>query len=237
MTHPEHPHDTAVTRELRDSLSGIDTPARPSLEAIAVRGRARQRRRATGLAGVGTACAAMVAVAAIGLTGAGGPVSPGQHADTGTTISTGTIRTDAFTLTHNANGTDSLTLSQAQMFNPAELQKALARDGIPALVKINTDCRSTPALPSPMPSPAGLGVVSIQLPDGTPVGPPAAPGHPGPRKVVIPHNAVNVINPARMPAGSELYFDYVSHGLTTRLINPNSYTCHAGAPPATPLAW
>lgn len=229
MTHTEHPHDDTVTRELRDSLSGIDSPARPPLEAIAARGRARQRRRVTGLAGLGTACAAVAAVAAVGLTGAGGPASPAGKAGTGTT---GTTRTAAFTLTRNANGTDTLRLSTRQMLDPAELQRALARDGIPALVKSGTYCSSTPRLPMP----TTIGVLTIERPDGTQVGPPAAPGRPGPHNVVIPPNAVFVINPARMPAGSELFFDYVSHGLSSGLINPNSYTCHAGAMPAAPPA-
>lgn len=224
MTHPDLPHDTAVTRQLRESLAGIDAPARPSIEAIAARSRARQRRRATGLAGLGTACAAVVAAAVVSLTG---PASPAGNAGNAGNGGTGTIRTDAFTLTRNANGTDTLRLSMKQLFDPAELQRALARDGIPALVKSGVYCESTP----PLPSPVALGVLRIERPDGTQVGPPAPPGRPGPHQVRIPHDAVNVINPARMPAGSELFFDYASHGLAGGLIHPNSYTCHAGASP------
>lgn len=225
MTHTEQPRDdAAVTRELRDSLAGIDAPARPSLEAIAARGRARQRRRVTGLAGLGSACAAAAAVAAVGLTGS---ASPSGNAGSGGTV--GTVQTAAFTLTHNANGTDTLRLSMKQMFDPAELQRALARDGIPALVKTGVYCESTPRLPSPV----ALGVLRIERPNGTPVGPPAPPGRPGPHQVRIPPGAVNVINPARMPAGSELFFDYASHGLAGGLINPHSYNCHAGSSPFT----
>ena len=74
----------------------------------------------------------------------------------------GTIRTAAFTLARNANGTASLKLNQDQTFDPAALQQALARDGIPALVQTDIFCTSTPAPPS-------SGVVSIELPDGSPV--------------------------------------------------------------------
>jgi len=211
MTH------TDPVRELRDSLSGVAAPGRPALEAITARGRARQRRRTAGLAAAGTAGVAAVTAVVLGLT-APSP-APG--------VSTGTIRTAAFTLVHNADGTDTLTVSMPQMRHPAELQRALQREGIPALVKTDVSCSSTPALPLP----ANIGVVTLEHPDGRPLPKPGpAPGS----FVVIPANAVNVINPARMPRGSELYFDYFSHGLNTGLIRASSYTCHADATPQTP---
>lgn len=211
MTHAD------PVRELHDSLSAIPAPDRPPLETITARGRVRQRRRATGLAALGTAGAAVVAAVTLGLT-ASSP-APG--------VSAGTIRTTAFTLAHNANGTDTLTLSMRQMFNPAELQRALQRDGIPALVKTDVSCSSTPVLPQP----TDIGVLTLERPDGQPLPKPGpAPGS----HVVIPPDAVNVINPAKLPRGSELYFDYVAHGLNSSLINASTYTCHAGAAPQTP---
>src|ERR1019366_9015678 len=138
-------------------------------------------------------------------------VAPGSPAP-----APGTIRTAAFTLARNANGTASLTLNQDQMFDPAALQQALARDGIPALVQTGTYCTSTPA------SLGISGVLSVQLPDGSPL---PTPGHRS--RVPVPPDAVTVINPAAMPAGTELSFTYVNHDhdLIGRLIYTAAHTC------------
>ena len=72
--------------------------------------------------------------------------------------STGTIRTAAFTLTSNANGTDTLTLTTSQVLDPAALQRALTQHGIRALVKTGTYCSSSPAAPDP----ASIGVLSVR---------------------------------------------------------------------------
>lgn len=221
MNSTMHPGDGDVSRALRDSVSGADVPARPPLETITARGRAHQRRRITGTASLGAAGVAAGAALALSLTGAPGS-SPAPAPGGGT----GTIRTAAFTLTRNANGTDTLRLNMREMFNPAELQRALQRDGIPALVKTDVACTSDPAYPQPH----DIGVLNIERPDGQPVGL-STPGHPVP----IPPDAVEVINPARMPAGSELYFDYITHGLTSSLINARSYTCHAAPATAYPV--
>lgn len=111
-----------------------------------------------------------------------------------------------------------LTLTQAQTFNPSALQQALARDGIPALVKIDTYCSSHPA---PTPSRA---VVHLQLPDGTPA------ARSGSAASAVPPDTVVIINPAAMPAGTELLFDYFSNGrgLITGLGYAHSYTCVNG---------
>ena len=132
-----------------------------------------------------------------------------------------TIRTTAFTLARNPNGTTSLKLNQHQTFDPAALQQALARDGIPALVHIGIFCKSTPAPPS-------SGVVSIQLPDGSPV---PVTG----RQTPVPPDALTVIDPAAMPAGTELSFTYLNHDrlLTGSLIYTAAHTC-SSTPPAGP---
>jgi hypothetical protein len=54
---------------------------------------------------------------------------------------------EAFTLTSNSNGTDTLTVTNGELTDPAALQRALAEHGIPALVKINTICQSNHAPP------------------------------------------------------------------------------------------
>ena len=129
------------------------------------------------------------------------------------TRSTGTIRTVAFTLIHNADGTATLTVRNSQMIDPATLQRALKQDGIPALVKTDTYCSANPLPP---------GVLSVQLPDGTPVLP-GPSSHPNP----IPANAVFVINPAAIPTGTELYFGYFNSGLALQpgLVYTSFYTC------------
>lgn len=207
--------DSTMTQELRNALSEVTAPERPPLATITSRGHAHQRRRLAGFAGFGVTGVAAGTALALGLTGVVG-ATPAR--------STGTIRTVTFTLTRNANGTDTLTLTNSQMADPATLQKALARDGIPALVKTGTICSSNPAPPS-------SGVLTIERPDGTPVHPSAHP--------VNITNDVNVINPAAMPAGTELFIGYLNsgrvHAIHPGLIYTSSYTCsYGGQPPATP---
>jgi hypothetical protein len=237
MNHDEHPNDTGLTRELRDSLSELAAPDRPPLRAIIDRGRAHRRRRRARFAGLGATGVAASGALALGLTGVLGaaPASGIGAIRSSAAHGTDTIRTAAFTLTSNANGTDTLTLTRSQMFDPAALQRALAQHGIPALVKTGTYCSSSPAAPDP----ASLGVLSIR--------PPVKPPHPGAIRVpsdlkppdlrqIIDHT-VTVINPAAMPSGTELFFGYFNsdHALFVDLIYAKSYTCSSGQqPPAAP---
>lgn len=192
-----------VLVQVRDSLSGahMDMP----VDAILARSRSHQHRRR--LAGLSMAGVAAGGVLALGLTGVFGSGSP--------SLASETIRTAAFTLVSNANGTDTLTLNQAQLFNPGALQRALAQDHIPALVQTGSICSSNPA-------PAANGVISPPLPSS--FGP--ATSDAGQKNPVSP-NATWVINPAAMPAGTELSFTYVNqdHGLFGGLIYDSGYTC------------
>jgi len=221
MNHDEHSDDSTVTQELRDSLSALAAPERPPLAAITSRGQAHRRRRLAGFAGLGGAGVAGTALA-LSLTGvlgaaparSTGAIQAARSASTGT----GTIRTAAFTLAGNANGTDTLTLTLGQMLDPATLQQALTQHGIPALVKTGTYCSSNPAAPDP----ASIGVLAVQLANGTPV-PKKGPAV----KTVVSAGTVTVINPAAIPSGTELFFGYSSsdHALFTDLIYTSSYTC------------
>ncbi len=197
-----------VLLQARDALSGarMETP----VEAILAKGRSRRHRRRLAQLSAAVAASGALALGLATVIGSGNPAP-----------APGTIRTAAFTLTRNANGTASLTLSQDQVFDPATLQQALARDGIPALVQAGTYCTSTPAPPS-------SGVVSLQLPDGSPVAK-STPDHQSP----VPPDAVTVINPAAMPAGTELSFTYRNHDrvLTFSLIYTAAHTC-SSTPPA-----
>jgi len=181
----------------------------------------RHRRRLA--AGITAVAAAGAVVLGLAVSGALGPSAAGA---------TGTIRTAAFVLTRNANGTVTLTLTKGQVVHePAALQQALAHDGIPALIKIGADCSSNPAPPLP----SSIGVVSIHLPDGTPMPIPTT-GQPAPP---IPANAVIVLDPSAMPTGTEMFVGYRT-GLPQafpirlrvfHLIYTDSYTCSPGFPP------
>ena len=126
--------DGAELRELRDSLSGVAMPERPRLEAITARGRARRRHRLSAVAGLSVAGAAAGTALALGLTGVLGPAR-----------TPGTIRTAAFTLVSNSNGTATLTINPKELLDPAALQSDLAQYGIPAKVTTGSFCSSDPA--------------------------------------------------------------------------------------------
>ena len=128
--------------------------------------------------------------------------------------STGTIQTTAFTLVKHANGTATLTINPDVLLSPGTLQNDLRQDGIPAIVTVGRFCSSHPG-------PAGF----TQVVTGQRSSPDTM-----------------TINPAAMPAGTELSFGYfkLSSGQETgqetvdTLINTNSYTCDSTAPIAWP---
>jgi hypothetical protein len=126
---------------------------------------------------------------------------------------TGTIRTMAFTLVEHANGTATLTINLSVLVDPAALQADLQRDGIPALVTTGSFCSSDPV-------PAGIQqVLAGQKP------PPGAA-------------RTFTINPAAIPAGTELSFGnfQLSPGSETAitLIDTDSHTCTSTTPTAAP---
>ena len=147
---------------------------------------------------------------ALGLTGVLGPAR-----------TPGTIRTAAFTLVSNANGTATLTINPKELLDPAALQSDLAQFGIPAKVTSGSFCSSDPA-------PAGFS----QVVSGQPAGP----------STVTPQSGVHptiTIDPAAMPAGTELSVGYfqLSSGTYSGeqqadvvLIDTSSYTCTSTPP-------
>src|SRR5580698_9735237 len=108
----------------------METP----VEAILAKGRSRRHRRRLVQLSAAVAASGALALGVATVIGSGSPAP-----------APGTVRTAAFTLARNVNGTASLTLNQDQVFDPTTLQRALAHDGIPALVHIGTYCKSTPA--------------------------------------------------------------------------------------------
>src|ERR1700692_1903748 len=103
--------DNEVLRAASDSLSAIPMASAPDVEAIMARGRARRKHRLSAVAGLSVAGAAAGAVLALVLTGVLGPAR-----------APGTIRTAAFTLVSNSNGTATLTISPKELLDPAALQ-------------------------------------------------------------------------------------------------------------------
>jgi hypothetical protein len=193
-----------LTSELRRMADDAARHARPPAAAEIIRRGDRCRRRSLtrralgGLAAAGAAGAG----AALGMTLAGAAAPP--HG-------TGTIRTAAFTLVSNANGTATLTINPEVLLEPGTLQRDLARDGIRAMVTAGRFCSSDPA-------PAGwTRVMSF----------PGTAGDPGPVQAVV-------INPAAMPAGTELSFgnfQLANQAQTSvALIDTDSYTCTSTAP-------
>jgi hypothetical protein len=167
------------------------------------------RRRLT----AGITAAAVAGSVALGLGLSGGLSSSPPRG-------TGTIRTAAFTITRNANGTATLTINPRVLFDPGTLQGDLAQYGIPAKVTTASFCSSDPA-------PGGFSqAVTFS---------PAIQGDSGPQQV---RNPAVTINPAAMPAGTELSVGVfqVSNGDDTALalINANSSTCTSTAPTTPP---
>jgi hypothetical protein len=162
-------------------------------------------------AGITAAAAAGSVVLCLGLSGGLGS-SPARG--------TGTIRTAAFTITRHANGTATLTINPQVLFDPSTLQGDLAQYGIPAEVTTGSFCSSDPA-------PGGFSqVVTFS---------PAFQGDSGQQQV---DNPTVTINPATMPAGTELSIGafQAANGDNTALalIGANSYTCASAAPTAPP---
>jgi hypothetical protein len=185
-------------------------PERPRLEAIMARGRARRRHRLSAVAGLSVAGAAAGTALAVGLTGVLGPAR-----------TPGTIRTAAFTLVSNSNGTATLTINPKELLDSAALQSDLARYGIPAKVTTGSFCSSDPA-------PAGFSQV--------------VSSHPAGPFTATPQNGVHptiTINPAAMPAGTELSIgnfqlssgEYAGQQQADFvLIDTSSYTCSSTPP-------
>jgi hypothetical protein len=167
------------------------------------------RRRLT----AGMTAAAAAGSVALGLSLSGGLGSSPLHG-------TGTIRTAAFTITRNANGSATLTINPRMLFDPSMLQGDLAQYGIPAKVTTAGFCSSDPV-------PSGFSrAVTFS---------PAIQGDSGPQQV---RNPAVTINPAAMPAGTELSLGVfqVSNGddAALALITTNSYTCTSTTPTAPP---
>ena len=133
------------TAELRDRVAGLAGSVPPPLEAITARGRARRRHRRFALAGLCVAGATAATALAFDLTGVAGPAGPTAAPATIRAAAPAMIRTVAFTIVGNHDGTVTLTINPLELFDPTALEDDLAQYDIPALVTIDKMCTSDPA--------------------------------------------------------------------------------------------
>ena len=203
-------NDCATLRELRDSMSVVTIGGPPQLAKITAKGLARRRHRRSAVAGLSLAGAAAGAAVVLGFTGAFSSAQPGG---------TGTIRTAAFTIVGHADGTATLTIDPKVLFEPSTLQSDLAEYGIQAIVNTGSFCSSDP-------TPAGFSQVVVF--------PPFNDDHGKQRS----QDRTITINPAAMPAGTELSFGTFQFAKTVEtaiaLITTNSNSCTSTAPTTLP---
>jgi hypothetical protein len=165
----------------------------------------RGNRRLT--AGITAAATSAAVVLGLGLSGVFGSASP-QPAHHGAQV-----HLTAFSLTSNRNGTATLTLRPNAPLNPGAIQRALARHGIPALVKAGSYCYSSPA-------PADNGAVHTY---------PKLRGYPPGEQ---PPATRLVINPSALAPGTEIGFGFLHHNrlFVENIIDDNSHTCTSSPP-------
>jgi len=226
--------DHDVLRAAADSLAGLPVARPPDVESIMARGRAhraRRARRVTAAASLSAAGAAASTALAIGLTSALSPApapAPAPEAAPSPGTGIGPIRTAAFTLASNPDGTATLTINAGELLDTASLQRDLAQYGIPAKVTSGKFCSSDPA-------PDGF-KQAVQL-----YGPwvrmtPSGPGKPPPDQSTLSVT----IDPAAIPAGAALSIGDFQLGPDRQqadmaLIDTSSSTCSSTPPgPAGP---
>jgi hypothetical protein len=236
-----------LTSELQRMADDAARQARPLAAAEIIRQGDRHRRRSLTRQSLGGLSAAGVVGAGValglGLTSSAPAVASGT--------SRGTITTAAFTLVSNANGTATLTINPNVLLEPSVLQRDLKQHGIPAIVTEGSFCSSSPA-PEPVMQVVELPKIprpklSPPLTKAGPLPPPTKPGSlpqwtkagssPPPKPGNLPQRTMT-INPAAIPAGTELSFGNFqsANGVETlyTLIDTGSYTCTSTAPTTPP---
>jgi hypothetical protein len=213
--------ETEVTAALKDSLGGVTmhTP----IDEIVTAGRARRRRRRVTFAATGVVAVTGVALGVPALSHPSTtPPGPGLATGAGAVH----IRTAAFTLDGQADGTLRVTWDKEKYFQDhAGLQRALRAAGFPVLIKEGVFCKG----------PQDDGYLS-----------PSGGGH-GVERVVHGTRQSNgrvdlVFDPTAMPPGKQLFIGYLSPaqlaavngnpGSVERLVPASGpLTCDAQAPP------
>jgi hypothetical protein len=212
----------AVLAKVRDAFDGVTMPT-PLSDIIAI-GHPRRRRRRLVRAG---AITSVIALAAVGVAFAARP-APGQGLATGVGGSSVHVRTVAYTVDTQANGTIKLTWTkQAYIQDPSGLQAALRRAGFPVLIKVGEFCKGPGDDGYLDPSGQGRGVGEVMR---------AGAGRNG-------TDVVFTFYPRAMPAGTELFIGYLTPaqlaitrgrpGSVERLVPTGKpVVCTTQAPPA-----
>ena len=219
-------NDDDVLTQVREALPAIhmQTP----VEQIIARGRSRQRRR------VAMRIAAAASVTGVAATLAVLAALPGnsEATHTRTTAAHGAqqlnIRTVAYTVTSNADGTVTVWTKQAYFDDPTGLQAALRNAGFPVLIKVGEFCRGPNDDGYLDPSGQGRGVQAVMTPGDNSNG-----------------DVVFTFDPKAMPADTELFIGYLSQaqlavthgrpGSVERLVPTNTQLiCTTQAPPPNP---
>lgn len=179
-------NDRDMLGTLHDSVSKVPLSVRPPLEAIVARGRARQRRRRSGLAVAGVAAVVAFALGIPALTGTSRPPAPSAWIVSPVELGSGPVHVvlAAFSVNTNPDHTVTVTLTPGQVMDPNTFRQIMAQAGIPALIKVGSLC-TTPDVP-PI-GPDGGAIQIRPLPDGT---------------------LQFVITPSKVPAGTEYSFGY-----------------------------
>ena len=179
-------NDDDLITIVRESFTGLRTTT--PVERIVRRGRAvRARRRIPVLTGA----LAVVAGAALAVT----TLLPGGHQPSPRSSPRPAAQLAAWTVTRQPDGTIRVTIRELQ--NPAELQRELRADGLPASVTL-TGQENPACLPYPASLALRKRVLSITF-DIIPLqrqGPPPSNSPPEPNLVLVFH-----INPRALPAG------------------------------------
>jgi hypothetical protein len=175
-------HETQLTAALKDSLDGVTmhTP----IDQIVAAGRARRRRRRVTYAATGVVAVTGIALGVPALSHPStAPPRDGVH-----------IRTAAFALDSQADGTLRVTWDKEKYFQDhTGLQRALRAAGFPVLVKEGVFCRGPQDDGYLSPSGAGRGVERVMH---------------GERQSDGKVNLIFV--PAAVPAGKQLFIGYLS---------------------------
>jgi hypothetical protein len=216
-----------VSTQVREALSPLHMQT--SVDEVIARGKSRRRRRRFSALAAGAATTGVVlTVALTGSLSAGGGHSSITNATASNNGQSLIVRTVAYTVTANADGTVTVWTKQAYFQDPTGLQTALRDAGFPVLMKVGEFCRGPNDDGSLDPSGQGRGVRKVMAPSEN------SDGH-----------VVFTFDPKSMPSGTELFIGYLSPaqlavthgnpGSVERLVPADTHLiCTDQAPPPNP---
>ena len=215
-----------VLTQVREAVSSVHMQA--PVDDIMRAGDSRRCRRLTTRATFAVVVTGVAAAAVATVTVSG----TGAETHTPATAAHGAqhlnLRTVAYTITTNADGTVTVWTKQAYFQDPTGLQAALRNAGFPVLIKVGEFCRGPNDDGLLDPSGEGRGVQAVMAPGDNSDG-----------------NVVFTFDPKAMPEGMELFIGYLSPaqlavthgrpGSVERLVPANvPLVCTTEAPPPNP---